>query len=152
MIRQPLLIERIIAAVGFDEKQVCSKPTPSTGILHKDEDDQGRKDQWNYRSVVGMLNYLVNATRPDIMMAVHQCTRFCEDPKLSKEKAVKRVVKHLLGTRHIGIQAMINTDLGLTAYADSDFANGWDKLTPDDASSLFSRSGHVIYYMGMPIV
>ena len=37
------------------------------------------------------------------------------------------------------------------AFADSDFANGWNKLNPEDASSLYSRTGYAIYYMGMPI-
>ena len=74
------------------------------------------------------------------MMAVHQCARYCENPKLSHEKAIKRIVKYLLGTRHIGIQATINTDLGLMAFADSDFANGWNKLNPEDASSFYSRT------------
>ena len=151
MLRQPHLMERIIAAVGFEDKQVCCKPTPSTGMLHKDEDGQDRKDNWNYRSVIGMLNYLANTTRPDIMMAVHQCARFCENPRLSHEKGVKRIVKYLLGTRHLGIKAKIDRNLGLAACADSDFANGWNKVNPDDASSLYSRTGYIIYYMGMSI-
>lgn len=91
--------------------------------------------------LIGMLNYLANTIRLDIMMAVHQCARFCKNPKLSHEKAVKRIVKYLLGTRHVGIQANIDRNLGLTAFADSDFTNGWNKLNPDDASSLFSRTG-----------
>ena len=44
-LRQPLLIERIIKAVGFEDKQVYCKPTLLIGILHKDEDGQDRKDQ-----------------------------------------------------------------------------------------------------------
>ena len=51
----------------------------------------------------------------------------------------------------MGIKAKIDRSLGLAAYADSDFANGWNKLNPDDASSLCSRTGYIIYYMGMPI-
>ena len=92
MLRQPHLMERIIAAVGFEDKQMYCKLTPSTGTLHKDEDGQDRKDNWNYRSVIGMLNYLANTTRPDIMMAVHQCARFCDNSRLSHEKGVKRIV------------------------------------------------------------
>ena len=71
LLRQPLLIERIIAAVEFDDKQVYLKPTQSTYILHKDKEGQDCKDQWNYRSIIGMLNYLANTTRPDIIIAVH---------------------------------------------------------------------------------
>ena len=58
------------------------------------------------------------------MIVVHQCARYCENPKLSYEKAIKWIVKYLLGTKHIGIQVTINTNLGLMAFADSDFANG----------------------------
>ena len=37
-ISQPLLIERIIKALGFNPNEVNTKLTPSTHILHKDED------------------------------------------------------------------------------------------------------------------
>ena len=37
------------------------------------------------------------------------------------------------------------------AHADSDFANDWNKLNPNNASSLFSRIGHMMHCMGMPI-
>ena len=117
------------------------KPKPSTVILCKDEDRQDRKDQWNHRSLIGVLNYLANATMPDIIMALHQCARFCENPNVSHEKSVKRVVKCLLGTRHIRKHTNINVELGLMEFVDSDFANGWNKLNPDDKSSIFSRSG-----------
>ena len=46
--RQPHLVERMIDAVGFADKQVGSKPTPSTHALRKDEDSAVRKDNWNY--------------------------------------------------------------------------------------------------------
>ena len=36
-------------------------------------------------------------------------------------------------------------NLGLIAYADSDFANRLNKLNPEDANSLFSRTGYVIF-------
>ena len=51
------------------------KPTPAVykEILFKDEDGPARKQDWNYRSLIGMLNYLAATTRPDILFAVHQC-------------------------------------------------------------------------------
>ena len=150
-IRQPHLIERIIKAIGFEDKDVHSKLTPLTGILHKDEDDEARKDNWNYRSLIGMLNYLSSTTRPDIMMAVHQCARFCESPRLSHEKAVKRIVKYLIGTQHIGIHAQVDKGKGLEAYADSDFAGFWTKLDLSNIENIFSRTGYIIYYQLVPI-
>ena len=150
-LRQPLLIDRIIEAVGFDNTPVYSKPTPSTGNLCKDEDGQERKDLWSYRSVIGMLNYLASTTRPDIMMAVHQCARFTESPKLSHEKAVKRIIKYLIGTKHIRIRAEIDKSKGLVAYADADFASTWNKMDPENYESVFSRTGYVIYFYRIPV-
>ena len=68
---QPLLIIRLIEAVRFDKVTMNSKPAPFTHILHKDENGEKRKDGWNYRSLIGMLNYLVNTTRLDISIAIH---------------------------------------------------------------------------------
>ena len=66
-----LLIIRIIEAVGFDKVTLNSKPTPSTHILYEDKNSEECKDGWNYRSLIGILNYLANTTRPDISMAIH---------------------------------------------------------------------------------
>ena len=46
-----------------------------------------------------MLNYLVNCAHPEISFAVHQCARFCNDPKHSHEHAVKRILRYLLSTK-----------------------------------------------------
>ena len=35
--------------------------------------------------------------------AVHQCARFCNDPKLSHEKAVKCICRYLKGTQDHGL-------------------------------------------------
>ena len=51
-------------------------------IPHKDQDGPARKQSWNYRSVIGMLNYLSASIRPDIPFAVHQYAHFCTCPKL----------------------------------------------------------------------
>ena len=104
--------------VGFENKHVCSKPTPSTGTLHKDKDGEEWKDNWNWRLAIGILNYLAHATRPDVTMVVHQFATFCKNPKLSHEKSVNRIFKHLLGTRHMCIQAKTNVEAGLLAHAD----------------------------------
>ena len=77
----------------LDEK-VNSKSTPvSKPLLHKDKEAEPRVNKWNYRAAVGMLNYLQASTRPDIAMAVHQCARFSQDPRITHERAIMRIGK-----------------------------------------------------------
>eukprot|EP00957_Ditylum_brightwellii_P004509 342661-Ditylum_brightwellii.AAC.1 len=42
---------------------------------------------------------MVNSTHPELAHAVHQCARFCANPKAIHENAVKHIVRHLLTTR-----------------------------------------------------
>ena len=85
-----------------------------------------------------MLNYLTQTSRPDIAMAVHQCARYNADPKLSHEKAVKRIVKYLKGTSDHGTIYTVNKDLGLECYVDADFAGNWDQADSENAENVFS--------------
>ena len=65
--------------------------------------------------------------------------------------AVKFIVKHLMGTRHTGIQAQIDIKLGLVEHTDLDFANGWSALNLSNVNSLFSRMGYATHFISMLI-
>ena len=79
---QSLLIERIIDAVpGMNKANPVIYPALPSVILTKDEMGENRKEKWNYRSLVGMLNFLTNSSHPELAFAVHQCPRFCNNPK-----------------------------------------------------------------------
>jgi len=150
---QPYLIQRIIDALGTAVKDANIKSTPSVykEILHKDEDGPDRKQSWNYRSVIGMLNYLAASTRPDILFAVHQCARFSSNPKLIHERAVKRIIRYLKGTADKGIILSPNPSEGVKCYVDADFAGGYCNETRDEPISVYSRTGYVIFYLGCAV-
>ena len=71
--------------------------------LTKDMDGPPQNHDWHYRSLIGMLNDLEKTMRPEIVFAVHQCARFCENPKLSHERAVHQIVQYLSGTKDKGL-------------------------------------------------
>ena len=60
--------------------------------LAKNEGDQTRKNYFNYRSVIGSLNFLTNPTRPEAQFAVRKCVWFIDDPKLPHDQEVKHVL------------------------------------------------------------
>ena len=130
---QPFLIDRIIELRGDAVKDANVKNTPAVNkeILHTDEDGPERKQPWNYRSAIGMLNYLAASTRPDCLFAVHQCARFSANPKLSHERAVKRIVRYLKGTRDEGLIIKPDATAGVQCFVDADFSKSqwlpnWD--------------------------
>ena len=151
---QPFLIQRIIDLLGVEGESVYNtRPTPVTKpLLHKDSMGEVRKHKWNYRKAIGMLTYLQGTTRPDIAMAVHQCARFSIDPRLSHERAVKRIARYLLGNKTRGIKFKPDKSKGIQCYVDADFAGGWNKEDPNNAESVLSRTGYIVFYAGCPML
>ena len=151
---QPFLIDRIIKAVGFDmatTKGVRDNVPASYPLLNKDEQGPPKKDKWKYRGLVGMLGYLQGTSSPDISMSTHQFARFNNDPKLSHERALKKIVRYLLDTKNEGIVFRSDLSKGLECYIDADFAGGWKDGDHDSPESVLSRTGFVIMYAGCPI-
>ena len=84
-------------------------------------------------------------------MAVHQYTRFSIDPKLLHKKAVKYVVKYLIGMKVLEIKVKIDKTKGLNACINADFTSGWSKANSDDITSLYSQIEYIIYFFGIPL-
>lgn len=148
--KQPAFIDRIIAQCGLKDSRMHD--TPADAILHRDKDGPPRKNEFHYRSLIGQLNYLAATTRPDIQFAVHQCARFCEDPKLSHEKAIKRIVRYLKRTREQGLIMHVDKAKGLECYVDADFAGGFNKEKPTNPRDCLSRTGYIVKFGGCPII
>lgn len=153
---QRFLINRILAALNLDDdsyeasKRHTTVPA-SKPLLIKYLNGEVRKLYWNYRSIIGMLNYLADSTRPDISMAVHQTARFCINPMLSNKKAVVKIGKYLRDTKGNGLYFKLDKSLGIECYADADFASGWNISIGDDPNSVLSRTGYIILFYRCPV-
>lgn len=109
-------------------------------------------ETWNYRLVIGKLNYLANNTRPDISMAVHQCTCYCSNPKAIHESAVKQIARYLLSTQDKGLVLYPFPSLSLDMHVDAEFAGRWNHEYSELHESILSRVGYVISFCGCPVV
>ena len=121
-------------------------------LLRKDLSGKPRKETWNYRTAVGMMTYLQGNSRPEMSMVVHQTARFCNNPMLAHEKAIKRLGRYLYHTRKEGIVYNPDISKGLECYVDTDFARGWQEENTDDADNVILRTGMVIMYTNCPII
>lgn len=137
------LIDRILTVMGLTDASVKHTPADSTP-LGKDVDGASCCENWSYSSVVGMMMYLANNSRPDIAFAVHQCARFTHCPKRSHEAALKRIARYLKGTRSRGMVIQPTDSLRLDLYADADFAGLWNIEDPHDPVCVKSRTGYAL--------
>jgi hypothetical protein len=110
------------------------------------------KADWNYRRIIGKLNFLASSCRPELSCIVHQCARFSAAPKENHTEAVKRIARYLKGTIDNGIIMRPNGN-SFNVYVDADFGGLWDKETAQDKPiTAKSRTGYVVMYAGCPII
>jgi hypothetical protein len=145
------LIDRIIAATGMTDCRGNRTPATQKPLV-KDLDGEPMDETWNYRSVVGMLLYLSNNSRPDVAFAVHQCARFSHAPRKSHATAVKTIIRYLSATRDKGMVMRPTGNLKIDCYCDADFAGLWGREEPTDASCAKSRTGFIIMIGGVPLL
>ena len=151
-LRKPGLINKVIQLCGLTEESNQHR-TPAGIILQPStETDATRQYNWNYRQVIGVLNYIAASTRPDIMFAVHQCARFTQNPSHKHELAIKRIVRYLKGTRDKGIILKPSDTHAIDCYVDADFAGVWTHDNSHHPSSVYSRTGYTITFAGCPIL
>ena len=127
--------------------------TPATTTpLHIDPEGEHFSESWEYASILGMLMFLSTNSRPDIAYAVNQCARFTHCPRASHAVAIKRIIRYLKGTRDQGMILSPSSTLNVDCYVDADFAGLWKSEDPHDPISVKSRSGHLITFMGCPLL
>jgi hypothetical protein len=85
------------------------KAAPSSTILCRDLDGSPFQEKWDYRRIIGKLNFLEKSTRLEIAYAMHQCARFASNPRESHANAIKYLYRYLLGTKDKGI--ILHTDV-----------------------------------------
>jgi hypothetical protein len=147
---QPGLTARIIDALGLTGANPSWTPTTQES-LGSGLDDDLSTETWNYRSIVGMLLYLSNNTRPDIAFAVHQCARFTHAPRQIHAAAIKAIARYLIKTHDKGLIMCPSGDLGVDCYVDADFAGLWLQEDHQDPLCVKSRTGFLISIGGCPL-
>jgi hypothetical protein len=127
---QTALIDRVIEQFGQTEAHPVDTPMVlGTQILRPDptmpvtQDIVSWMDRTPYRSLVGTLNYLAVATRPDIAYAVGRLASVFDCYRPAHWDAAIRVVRYLKGTRLLSLELGGNAKIRPLVFSDSDYAN-----------------------------
>ena len=84
-------------------------------------------------------------------MVVHQCARFSSNPKLSHERTVTRIGRHLTDAIDGGLVCEVDKRRGLECHVEADFAGGCNANDPMNLENFLSRTGFIISHYCIPI-
>ena len=115
-------------------------------------ESEAHSGSYNYRSVIGKLNYLEQATRSDISYITHQCARFTSDPKVEHAKSLICLGLYLKGTRDKGFTLKKTKGKDMEVFIDADFAGNWDSKESQDRDTSRFRHEYIVAYQGCPII
>lgn len=132
---QAKYINDLISRAHMQDAHPYPSPMASNLTLSKHDGDPC-SDPHLYRSIVGALQY-ATLTRPDIAYSVNKVSQYMHSPTTSHWAAVKRILRYLKGSSHLGLSITPSSSLNLHAYCDADWAG-----CPDDRRST---SGYCIY-------
>jgi histone deacetylase 1/2 len=139
LLTQSKYIRDLLSKTNMVDCNPINTPMMSSCKLSKVGSDN-MSDATLYRSVVGSLQY-ATITRPEISFAVNKVCQFMSNPLESHWTAVKRILRYLKGTLHLGLKIIptnIHHPLSLKAFCDADWASD-----PDDRRST---SGAALYF------
>jgi hypothetical protein len=96
-------------------------PTPMVTNLKLLSDTSSETvDATMYRQMIGSLMYLMN-TRPNICFAVNTLSQYMVEPRRVHLMAEKHVLRYLKGTIDYGLRYVLDREIRLQGYADSDW-------------------------------
>ncbi|KAD3337683.1 hypothetical protein E3N88_33203 [Mikania micrantha] len=119
-VSQTQYAKNLLSKFGMN-KAKCDGTPMNVGEKLQVEDESGRVDDSNYRSIVGGLIYLTH-TRPDLAFSVSMVSRFMQRPTKTHQGAVRRVLRYVAGTCDFGLWFSRKNVLQLVGYTDSDWA------------------------------
>ena len=147
IIDNEVYIKKLLETFGMQQCKHATTPSTSIKQVPTTETETGIVDVRLYQSMVGALNYLVQTCRPDIAHAVNVVCRYASNPSPTHLIAVKRILRYLASTAHIGLQyigtSQDNTNVMMEAYTDAD----WGGDTVDRKST----TGYVIKMNGCTV-
>jgi hypothetical protein len=150
---QPHLIDAILTDLYLQSARTTERSTPalSSILLHRDSKGVPFDKSFHYRSVIGKLNFLEKSTRPELAYAVHQCARFCSNPKRLHGEAIEHIGRYLLSTSEQGIILRPKQDT-FDCQVDASHAGEWKKETASNEDMAKSRTGYIIMFAGCPLI
>ena len=124
-----------------DANPVSTPLNPNIKIIPNPEGSNGDRSNL-FAVLIGKLQYLATATRPDITFSVNQLAAYTANPSLTHYTAAKRIIRYLKGTSNLGLTYTSNAE-NVYGYSDAAHAN---------TDNYCSTSGYTFLVGGAAII
>ncbi|KXJ62343.1 hypothetical protein RP20_CCG020162 [Aedes albopictus] len=144
-IDQRKYIEDVLDRFNLTDCHPVSTPFESSERLDKSmtpksQDEIEEMKKVPYKEAVGCLQYIAQATRPDISFAVNAVSQFSSNPGRKHWEAVKRILRYLKGTINNRLLFNKRGNGEIIGYTDADWGG--------DVDSRRSTTGYVFMFQG----
>ncbi len=130
---QTAYIDEIMSEADVPPSHLRDNPLPIDARIEEAQDDEPDADTTKYATILGKLQYLASATRPDIAYTVARLAQF-KKPKRTHEVALHHLLGYVQRTREFKLRLGGNElakelesgNVSVTAYADAGFGTTAD--------------------------
>ena len=131
-IKQEQYIQKLLERFGLKSCKSVETPFAEIKLTREDCSQEGSEEQecmkkFDYRNLVGCLNYLACSSRPDISFAANFLNSFVENPGEKHWKARKRVLIYLKDSKSKSLVFRRGDKLTLECFSDADWAGNLDR-------------------------
>jgi len=137
-ISQKLYIEELLKDHGMAQANPVGMPLDPHYVIGPNPEGSAGTRSNPYAVLLGELQYLANATRPDIAFAVNRMASYTANPSPQHMGTLKRILRYLAGTRDLGI-----TYSGTSHSDDNNLFYGYADAAYGNADDCKSTSGYV---------
>ncbi|KAI7958287.1 hypothetical protein MJO29_006504 [Puccinia striiformis f. sp. tritici] len=136
---QDRYISEMLDEFGMSDCRPISAPLPLSALTCP-TDNRPVTPTFNYRRAVGLLNYLVQCTRPDLAFTCSFLSQFLNQPVKTHEVLFSHVLRYLKYSTQLSlVLGNVPGDERLVGYSDSSYASGVEAA---------SFSGSLVLYHG----
>jgi hypothetical protein len=116
-------LQKVLQRFGMQNANPVPTPLPSGWKPTETIGTATPELRTKFQSVIGSLLYIMLGTRPDIAYAVIKLSQFAANPSQEHLDKALYICKYLAGTSNYALVYHSNSNKGLIAYTDSDWAS-----------------------------
>ena len=130
-----------------DANPVATPMDSNEKIKPNPDGNEGSRSN-SYAKILGELQFLTNATRPDIAYAVNKLSSYTANPSLQHVGAVKRILRYLKGTKNLAIKYSAEPQNYDKEQKNSNLLYGFADAAYANTDDYKSTSGYVFIVSG----